>query len=214
MSPRLALYFLGSPLLYLDNAPIPAERRKVVALLAYLAVNRGQCTRVSLSTLFWPDYEQSKAFTNLCHTWWEIQHFMGEGWVIADREEIGLSAEADIWLDVHQFESLWAQSRQQKDPALRISLLVECTKLYRDNFLTGFSLRDALNFNEWAFAQSEELHRNLTDVLVMLSEDHCALGEATQSDRKRRPRKGQPSPQQSDRAKHSHDHPSPHKGCT
>ena len=178
MSPRLALYFLGSPQLYLGNEPIPAERRKAVALLAYLALERGQHRRESLSALLWPDYDQSKAFTNLRHTLWEIQQSLGEGWLNADREKTGLNDRADIWLDVQEFESLFAQSHAQNDSSLRIPLFVEATKLYRNHFLNGFSLKDAPSFNEWAFAKSEDLRCQLAGVLTRLSEDYCALGQA------------------------------------
>ena len=36
--PSLKLSFLGSPQIELDSAPVQIERRKAVALLAYLAV--------------------------------------------------------------------------------------------------------------------------------------------------------------------------------
>ena len=80
MSPCLALHLLGPPKLDLDNAPVAADRRKTLALLAYLALNRGQHTRDYLSALFWAEYGQSKAFTNLRHTLWETGQALGEGW--------------------------------------------------------------------------------------------------------------------------------------
>jgi len=43
----------------------------------------------------------------------------------------------------------------QIDPGRRIPLLLEATKLYRNYFLTGFSLKDAYSFNEWTYAQGE-----------------------------------------------------------
>src|SRR6266508_1096311 len=178
MSSRLALYFLGSPELYLDNEPISVRRRKAVALLAYLAIEQGQHRRESLSALLWPDYDQSKAFTNLRHTLWEIQQSIGEGWLITDRERIGLNETASVWLDARQFESLLAQSYTQNDVSLRIPLLVESINLYRNHFMMGFSLKDAPNFNEWAFAKSEDLRCQLAGVLTSLSEDYCALGQA------------------------------------
>ena len=45
MSPRLALSFLGIPQLNLNDTPITTDRRKAVALLAYLATNRSKHTR-------------------------------------------------------------------------------------------------------------------------------------------------------------------------
>src|SRR5262245_17740995 len=181
MPARLTLNFLGSPQLYLNQEHVTAERRKAVALLAYLAVEGGKHTRDSLSALLWPDYDQSKAFTNLRHTLWEIQQATGEGWIIADRETMELNPERDISLDVHDFVSLLAQSRAQNSPSLRIPLLADAVKLYRNHFLTGFSLKDASDFNEWAFAKSEDLRHQLSGPLVLLSEDHCALGQADQA---------------------------------
>ncbi|HJR81089.1 MAG TPA: BTAD domain-containing putative transcriptional regulator [Anaerolineales bacterium] len=181
MTSQLALHFLGPPQLYWNEEPVSAGRRKAVALLAYLAVDGGMQTRDSLSALLWPDYTQSKAFTNLRHTLWEIQQAIGDGWIEADRETIGLHAEADISVDVHQFETLLTQGCSQDDASRRIPLLADSVKLYRNNFLTGFSLKDAPGFNEWAFAKSEELRRQLAEALTSLSEDHGGLGQAEQA---------------------------------
>ena len=178
MSPHLALHFLGSPQLFLDNEPIAAERRKEVALFAYLAVERGQHRRESLSALLWPDYDQSKAFTNLRHTLWEIQRSIGQGWLTIDREKIGWSEAAVVWVDVRQFESLLVQATKQDEISLRIPLFVEAANLYRNHFLTGFSLKDAPDFNEWALAKSEDLRSQLAGALTSLSEDYCAIGQA------------------------------------
>src|SRR5918995_547301 len=166
MVPRLILQFLGLPQVLLDDRPISTDRRKAIALLAYLAVNdigrpRQKYSRESLSALLWPDYEQAKAFSNLRTTLWELRQAIGEDWLIAEREEIHLNEAAEIDLDVARFRDLLSQSRQQNDSALRIPLLANALKLYRDHFLTGFNLKDAPNFNEWAFAESEDLRRKL-----------------------------------------------------
>src|SRR6266498_4333590 len=161
LSARLALHLLGAPRLELDNTPIIADRRKTLALLAYLAVTRWQHHRDHISAMLWPDYDQAKAFTNLRHILWEIQQLIGDNWIVAGRDTIGLipdashSSERIIWLDVAHFESLIAESRAQNDISLRISLLTDSVKLYRNHFLTGFSLKDASNFNEWAITESE-----------------------------------------------------------
>ena len=178
MPPQLALRFLGPPQIYLNDELVTANRRKAVALLAYLAVAGNRQTRDSLSALFWPDYDQSKAFTNLRHTLWEVQQTIGEGWISADRETVELSADADITLDAQQFESLLAQSHPLEEASLRGPLLCEAVELYRNHFLSGFSLKDSPGFNEWAFAKSEDLRHQLSRALFMLSDDYCTLGQA------------------------------------
>src|SRR5918994_1148293 len=104
MPPQLSLYLLGPPQLCLNNERVTVNRRKALALLGYLAVSGSPQTRDSLSALFWPEYEQSKAFTNLRHTLWEVQQGIGAGWVLAERETIEVSPSADVSLDVNQFE--------------------------------------------------------------------------------------------------------------
>src|SRR5215216_2835271 len=111
----LAFQFLGPPQLFLENEPVKVNRRSIVALLAYLAVNdsgpaKRTYTRESLSALLWPDHDQVKAFTNLRHTLWEIQKAFGPDWLIANRETIGLQEDANLWVDVQRFESLLLKS--------------------------------------------------------------------------------------------------------
>jgi len=178
MPPQLSLHFLGPPQLYLNNEPMTADRRKAVALLAYLAVENSKHTRDSLSAMLWPDYDQSKAFTNLRHTLWEVQQAIGEGWLIADREMIGLNPDADMTVDVQQFEAMVARSFAEQNVSIRVARLSDAVKLYRNHFLTGFSLKDASDFNEWAFAKSEELRHQFARALLALSDDHSALGQA------------------------------------
>jgi DNA-binding SARP family transcriptional activator len=161
MEASLALYFLGHPHLLLGNLPLVINRRAVLALLAYLTVNNRQIgqkyTRESLSALLWPDLTQVKAFTNLRHTLWEIQKAFGPGWLVADRETIGLRTDANIWVDVHQFESLLSESQAQSDVSLRVPLLTDSVKLYRHHFLAGFILKSAPTFEEWSLAKSDQL---------------------------------------------------------
>ena len=189
MSERLALYLLGPPRLELDRAAVSIDRRKTLALLAYLAVNRWQHHRDQISALLWPEYEQAKAFTNLRHILWEVQQVIGEGWVVASRDTVGLipdanpslpsaGAERFVWLDVACFQSLIAEARTQREVTVRIPLLTDSVKLYRDHFLTGFSLKNSPHFNEWASAESDNLRHQLAGALTMLSNDYCLLGQA------------------------------------
>jgi DNA-binding SARP family transcriptional activator len=178
----LAFQFLGPPQLILENEPVNVNRRSIVALLAYVAVNDSKqakrtYTRESLSALLWPDSDQVKAFTNLRHTLWEIQKTFGPDWLITNRETIGLQADANVWVDVHRFESLLSESQTQSDVSLRIPLLTESVKLYRHHFLTGFNLKNSPTFDAWSLTKADELHHKLTQVLTLLTEDYCLLGD-------------------------------------
>lgn len=181
---RLTLELLGTPQLQIDNTLITTSRRAVTALLAYLAVNdvsypKQRHTRELLSSLLWSDYEQTKALANLRHTLWEVSQAIGDGWIVAEHEAVYLNPYAEITLDVARFRSLLADASQQSNPAFRIALLEEAIKLYRDQFMSGFSLKDATTFNEWVLLEAEDLEREMISALNTLVEDYTALDQAS-----------------------------------
>jgi predicted ATPase len=179
---QLAIQLIGTPQFQLDQVPVTASRRAVIALLAYLAVSDlehpGQRhTRESLAVLLWTDYEPAKALGNLRHTLWEVTKFIGEGLIIPEHETIYLNPKTDLTLDLAQFQSLLRQASHESDPALRVPLLIDAAKLYRDDFLSGFSLKEGSNFNEWAFAKAESLRRDFVSVLQALVEGQSTLDQ-------------------------------------
>jgi len=184
---RLTLRLFGPPRLELDGAPVETDRRKALALLAYLAVTKQSHSREALAALFWPDYDQSRAYAYLRRTLWEINQAVGEGWVLADRETVGLIQDADpstgsgrvLWLDVAEFQSLLAECRKANwDCATGLPVLAEAATLYQDHFLAGFSLKDAPGFDEWVFFQAEGLRRDLAGALETLVRCHSEQGKA------------------------------------
>ena len=177
--PRLSLRLFGPPRLELDGAPVETDRRKALALLAYLAVTRRDHTRDALAALFWPDYDQSRAYAYLRRALWEIHQAVGEGWVSADRETLGLNPDADLWLDVTRFRALLAECRQHGQAcAACLPLLTEAAALYQDHFLAGFSLKDAPDFDEWVFFEAEGLRRELGGSLERLVSCLAEQGDA------------------------------------
>ncbi len=183
--PRLSLRLFGPPRLELDGAPVETDRRKALALLAYLAVTGQSHSRETLAALFWPEYDQSHAFAYLRRTLWEINQMVGEGWVLADREEVSLNPDARqaVWLDVAQFKSLLAECRKASRGnvapcAACLTPLTEAAALYQDHLLAGFSLKDTPAFDDWLFFEAEGLRRDLASALETLVRCHCEQGDA------------------------------------
>jgi len=192
---QLALYLLGPPRVELDGEPVQIPRRKMVALLAYLAVTGHNHSRDSLATLLWPEYDQSSARAYLRRILSMLNRTLGEGWLAIDRETAGLNPEADpsppngtfasgqaLWLDVDVFREKLAACETHGHPPAEtcpdcIPLLEEADTLYRDHFLAGFTLRDSLAFDEWQFFQTEELKDQLASVLVRLVRYHSSREE-------------------------------------
>jgi predicted ATPase/DNA-binding SARP family transcriptional activator len=158
-----------------DGEPVSTDRRKAVALLAYLAMTGRAHARESLATLFWPEYDGSRALTYLRRTIWEIQRLVGEGVLEVTRRDVALTQDADIWLDVALFRRQVAQGDSSGD----LNPIVKGVELYRDDFLAGFTLRDSPDFDDWQRLQAEILRMELARALACLAE---GLGTAGQFD--------------------------------
>jgi len=166
---RLKLFLLGPPRLELDGAPIKLERRKATALLAYLLVNQQSYSRNSLAALFWPDYDQRRARAALRRTLATLKQARLTPWLQIGREVIGPKPAWPAWIDANHFRQL---SRCHKTtPELQASCLaslVEAVALYQADFMAGFVLRGAPEFDTWQRFQAEDLRRSLAEILAQL----------------------------------------------
>ncbi len=75
---RLDLYFLGSPRVYLDRATVEINRRKVLALLAYLAVTAQRHSRDELAELLYGKQDREHAQANLRQTLSLLRNAIGK----------------------------------------------------------------------------------------------------------------------------------------
>ena len=103
--------------------------------------------------------------------------------MVITRESIQLNREADVWVDIGEFESaISEQGSAIGDLQSSINKLKSAISLYRGAFLEGFSLPDSPAFEQWVLARREGLHRQalqslftLTDMYEQNSELEAAL---------------------------------------
>jgi predicted ATPase/DNA-binding SARP family transcriptional activator len=158
---NLSLYLLGAPRVKLGENYIEVKPRKALALLIYLAVTADRHARDSLATLLWPNSDQRKARHALRSRLSELKLTLGADWIEMDQDLVSLRA--GFWLDVSEFHHYLAEDAN--DP----QHLVAAVELYRDYFLSGFTLPDCPEFDEWQFYQSESLQQSLSSALERLS---------------------------------------------
>src|SRR6185503_10603132 len=108
---KLKLFLLGSPRIERDGVRVGVERRKVIALLAYLAMMRQPHSRDTLATLFWTDTNQARARSDLRHDISVLNKVLGKEWLVVEGQTVGLRRGADLWVDVEQFYRLLAICR-------------------------------------------------------------------------------------------------------
>ena len=181
----LRFFVLGSPRLERDGQRIEVERRKALALLVYLALTDQDQQRDRLAALFWPEYDQTSARAALRRTLFSLTKALSPDQVDANREWIGLGgmkSRSEFYMDVDRFHELLAASRQHEHKEGQTCLaclrsLAEATDLYQDDFLSGFSLRDAPEFDDWQLLHTEILRRELAEVLESIVEGTGSQGD-------------------------------------
>ena len=186
----LQIFLFGAPRFERNGKPISIQRRKVMALLSYLAATGQAHSRDSLATLFWPEHDQTEARANLRRDLYWLKQALGEELLVTDQDQISLSPQADLWLDVEEFKHKISQVKghnheidsQASEPVCTACLasLSEAVKLYTGDFMAGFSLADSPAFDEWQFFQSDSLQRSLAEALQWLVRWHGSQAEYEQ----------------------------------
>jgi DNA-binding SARP family transcriptional activator len=176
----LLLYLFGSPRIEHQGVPVEIDRRKALALAAYLAVSDQPMSRDIVAAMLWPDLDQQRARAALRSTLPTLTSQLPEGWIIADRMTLSLMRET-VWVDVHEFLDLLAQTRShghmQDEPCNTCAdLLEKAVALYRDDFLAGFTLSDSAEYDDWQTFQREWLRREFAGALKRLAYYHGTHG--------------------------------------
>lgn len=178
----LSLFLLGAPRLEEDGRPVHVPRRKVMAMLAYLAATGHSHTRDALATLLWPKSDQKRAYSSLRRCLSAARKTVGEAYLDITRETVALCANAPLRIDVTEFNIHLSSFRAHCHPSGILcspcqAQLIEAADLYQGDFLAGFSLPDAPQFDEWQWQQAKALQENALFALAQLVAFHLAQAE-------------------------------------
>ena len=176
MPDTLTISLMGSPRITLNGRPCTFSSAKAIALLAYLAISGMRHERAELAVLLWPESDNKRARGALRYTLSTIKKEIGAEFLQVDRRHIGLSDQADWSVDVQEMRRLLAPALARENgaglTAAQSRDVAEGIGLCRGEFLQGFTLRDAGNFNDWAAIQGDALQRDLTAGLRQLAIYH------------------------------------------
>jgi TolB-like protein/DNA-binding SARP family transcriptional activator len=170
--PELRILLFGQPRLEVDGVSRNLKRRKVAALLAYLAMAARPHSRDELAELLYPRQDRDRAYAGLRQTLSYLRAALGQGALEASSSSVVPLGGPGVALDVAEFRnriSGAAGTRELED-------LLEAVKLYRGSFLQGFFLRDSPAFEEWQSGLVEELRAQYCSALVRLLDLHVARG--------------------------------------
>jgi DNA-binding SARP family transcriptional activator len=163
---------LGPVELSVDGGPAPPELlwRKHLALLVYLARSprRGR-SREHLIGLLWGDRSDAAARHSLSEALRVIRHHAGEGSVEVKVGQVRLQPES-VRLDVDRLEELAAAGDW-----------AAAAELVSGEFLEGFALAEASEFEDWLAAERELWGRRGVEVLVSCADAHSQVGKVEEA---------------------------------
>jgi len=141
-----------------DGSQVRFESRRTRALLAYLALQRGQpVLRDHLSALLWPGSEPDVARRNLRQAVYSLRNGLGTARRILRSPVQEIFLDADLAeVDGVTFERLANRGLQGRGPAA-IEALSEALERYRGELLEGLALRGVEPFEEWRAQERERL---------------------------------------------------------
>ena len=167
----ISLALLGSPIVERDASPVVFDTKKAVALLAVLAVAGREQSRERLAAQLWPDSDPVHARGSLRRTLSVTAAAVGECLLIS-RSAVAIQP-GRARVDVADFATLIARP----DAAS----LERGVRLYRDDFLAGFSLRGCPDFEDWQSATADRLRQDLAAALERLVAACVAEGDLTRA---------------------------------
>ena len=158
---RLQLDVLGWPIIRIANdmdEPPTAQTavsqfasNKVQAILIYIAVTGKPCSRDTLLALLWPDVPESRARTSLRSALYNLQKQLPNALTVS-RKSVTIAPDCALELDSASFS---AGVMATDD----VEAVREAMTLYKGDFLAGFHIEDAAEFEYWRVVEQERLRQ-------------------------------------------------------
>jgi len=158
----LKLFLFGTPHIIYDDQPIKLARRKALALLCYVAMHPQPLARDTLATLLWGELDQERARAELRVSLWGMNKAIGDDWFITTRDTVQMNPDKPLWIDVREFESLIAIPKTHTHHPNEVCVMClspyeKAVALYTNDFLAGFGISGAPDFDDWMITQAEAL---------------------------------------------------------
>src|SRR5438876_7033563 len=192
----LKIALLGPPEVDHRDHRLTFPDRKVLSLLAYLATEGGVQERQKLTRLLWPESDMAHGRTALRITLLHLRHILEgnalpecEAHLLITHDALGLDLASGIDLDLHALEAAWKLMRVLPAPEAvqgevrrtLIARLQSAAVLYRGGFLQDFTLRNAIDFDNWVGMQQVYWYQRIEQVFDWLSRLQSAEGALDQA---------------------------------
>src|SRR6266699_2409463 len=189
---RLILRLFGTPEVSHAEQPLTFQTRKVLALLAYLAVEQGVHSRDKITALLWPESDEERGKASLRRALAYLRESLDESshersrhvplqppHVLIEHYTLSFNTASDFEGDTQILQTAFtlARRRSSGDPRTHLAHLQMGASCYRGTFLDGLSLPDAPDFEDWLLLQRESWRRQANTVFDRLSQWQTEAGE-------------------------------------
>lgn len=160
---HIQMLLLQTPKIIIDGIPVTLPFKKAEGLLYYLAVKK-TVSREQAAALFWSSNDEPTAKKNLRHALYTIKKTFGEEVILSPQKQVlSLNPELSISTDYDDFQ------RNGK------------TELYHGEFLQGFYVKNAAEFEDWLTMERASLKdfylRKLFERMVQLDDTQVSQAE-------------------------------------
>ncbi len=158
---------------------------KVRALLAFLSVEHSRpWTRDFLAELFWPNYPEEKAQSNLRNSLSNLRFVIRDSkeeppLLLISKSIIQFNTQANVFVDVNYFQELITNFNNEKIRPFgktNNSQIELAVFLYKGSFMEGFSL-DIQDFESWMLSSREQFRQKYVKALCSLSKAYTQQGD-------------------------------------
>ncbi len=177
MRDQLELTLFGSPEVWLNgNLVIGFRSSKAQALLYYLAVTGRSHMRPRLAGLLWGDQPEAGARINLSKSLSNLRELLGDA-ILIERQTVTFNREHPYQLDTERF----TDSVSAPPTPATIQRLQATLALYQGDFLEGFYVRNAPDFEQWLLTQRAHYREAVVNGLHALANYAGQQGDLAQA---------------------------------
>jgi len=171
----LRFRLLGVPSMELDDKSVQPARRKTLALLYYLAEHGTPLQRGPAAGLLWPEFSPEQARANLRRTIQDANEATQYRLFEPVRDVLRFSSLLTVEVDALRFMELAARGLGRRLEE-GFEELLQAANLYMGDFLSGFYLRDALEFEDWQLGQMDLYRQKVITIMDKLVRGYRAEG--------------------------------------
>ncbi|MCB9147730.1 MAG: NACHT domain-containing protein [Caldilineaceae bacterium] len=129
-----------------------------------------------MADLLWYGQSEQKSKANLRYQLRDLRKIIGD-YLVVDAQTVAFNRDLPHWIDTTSFMTYLAPSLHATTAPVELTILQELLNLYTGEFMAGFHIQDAPNFERWMLVQRRHFHDVMIYGLQLAAQQHLELGD-------------------------------------